>query len=385
MGAGLAGLACARQLIARGVHVDVIEASDRIGGRVRTDSYRGFLLDRGFQVLLTAYPECQRTLDYVTLDLKPFYPGALVRFDGKMHRVADPWRHPADAVASLGSPVGSFMDKLRVAGLRESVRKGSVDALFERPETSTLSALKTWRFSDSMIERFFRPFFGGIFLERELRTSSRMFEFVFRMFAEGDTALPAKGMEEISKQIGWGVPVRLNTRVEDIKTLNSKTVVVAAEGPEASRLLGTPPPGEWRSVKCFYFAADHAPVEGPMIVLNGEGKGPVNNFCVVSSVARSYAPAGASLLSASVIGNATEAEVLDQMQTWFGAQVRRWLHLRTYDVTYAQPDQTSLPSAYRPPLVRKGLYVCGDHAANASLNGAIRSGQLASEAVLAGL
>jgi len=192
-------------------------------------------------------------------------------------------------------------------------------------------------------------------------------------------------MEEISKQVGWGVPVRLSTRVQDLKSLESKMIVVAAEGPEAARLLGTAPPKEWRAVKCFYFAADHAPVEDPIIVLNGDGKGPVNNFCVVSAVAPGYAPPGAALLSASVLGDASEAQVLDHMETWFGAQVRRWLHLRTYDVTYAQPDQSSLPSAYRPVLVRKGLYVCGDHVANASLNGAIRSGQLASDAVLAEL
>jgi protoporphyrinogen oxidase len=381
IGAGLAGLTCARELVARGLLIDLIEASDRVGGRVRTDSCQGFLLDRGFQVLLTAYPECRKRLDYAALNLKPFYPGSMVWFGGKLHKIADPWRRPGDAIASLASPVGSFADKLRVGSLRDSVRQGSVESLFARPETSTLEALRARPFSPAIIERFFRPFLGGIFLERELRTSSRMFEFVFRMFSEGDAAIPAAGMEAISKQLGWGVPVRLNTRVADLNSLDSRAVVVATEGTEAARLLGTGAPKAWRRVKCFYFAADTAPLDDPILVLDGEGTGPVNNFCVVSAVAPSYAPAGASLLSASVLGDATEEQVREQMTRWFGAQVRRWMHLRTYDISYAQPDQTHIQN--RPSRIRKGLYVCGDHMENASLNGAILSGKRAADAVMA--
>lgn len=365
--------------------MDLVEASDRSGGRVRTDSYRGFLLDHGFQVLLSAYPECRQALDYDALALKRFYPGALIWFEGKFHRVADPWRHPLDALAALGSPIGSLMDKLRVAGLRDSVRQGSVEGLFERPERSTLEALRAAGFGASMIERFFRPFFGGIFLERRLETSSRMFEFVFRMLSEGDTAVPAKGMEAISRQLAWGVPMRLNTRVSDLKSLESRAVVVATEGPEAARLLGDAPPGSWRGVQCFYFAADQAPVDEPIIVLDGEGRGPVNNLCVVSQVAPSYAPAGASLVAASVIGQASQEAVRGHLQVWFGSQVKRWMHLRTYDVSYAQPDQTRLEKLERPVRVRKGLYVCGDHVETASLNGALHAGTRAAEAVIADL
>jgi hypothetical protein len=275
------------------------------------------------------------------------------------------------------------MDKLRVAGLRDSVRQGAVEALFERPEMSTLAMLQSLGFTPSMIERFFRPFFGGIFLERELATSSRMFQFVFRMFSEGDTAVPAKGMEAISRQLAWGIPIQLNTRVQDIEALGSRAVVVATEGPEAARLTGTAPPAQWRSVQCFYFAADHAPVKEPLIVLDGEGRGPVNNFCVVSEVSPSYAPEGASLISASVIGNVTEKEVREHMEVWFGAQVKRWLHLRTYDIRYAQPDQSHLAQLERSARVREGLYVCGDDVKTATLNGAIHAGKRAAEAVIA--
>ncbi len=75
VGAGLSGLSCALWLHEGGLSVLVLEASDGIGGGVRTDEVEGFLLDRGFQVFLMAYPEAQRVLDYGALDFKPFYPG----------------------------------------------------------------------------------------------------------------------------------------------------------------------------------------------------------------------------------------------------------------------------------------------------------------------
>ncbi len=240
-----------------------------------------------------------------------------------------------------------------------------------------------------MINRFFRPFFGGIFLERDLDTSSHMFEFVFRMFCEGDTALPARGMEAISRQLAWGVPVRSNTRISDLADVESQAIVVATEGTEAARLMGThppttPAPTKWKSVQCFYFAAEVAPMNEPIVMLDGEGRGPVNNFCVVSNVAPSYAPAGAWLLSASVIGQATEKPTCwEHMELWFGPQVKRWLHLRTYQIPHAQPDQSRVPKQERPVRIRKGLYVCGDHVETATLNGAIHSGKRAAEAVLA--
>jgi hypothetical protein len=384
IGAGLAGLSCARELIARGLHVEVLEASDKAGGRVRTDLCRGFSLDRGFQVLLTAYPECRLGLDYEALDLKPFYPGVLVWFDGRFHKLADPWKRPIGGVASLNSGIGTFADKVRVAGLRESVMRAPLHEIFDRPETTALAALKARNFTDEMINRFFRPFFAGIFLEPDLQTSSRMFEFVFKMLSEGDTAIPAAGMEAIPKQLAWGLPIQLQKRVRFLKELDSRAIVIATDGPEAARLAGLDQPKAWRSVRCFYFAADKPPLKEPILVLNGESSGPVNNFCVVSNVAPSYAPAGASLLSASVLGTASEESVREHLSVWFGPDVRRWIHLRTYDIPHAQPDQAApaLADARKPVRIRKGLYVCGDHVENASLHGALRSGRRVTDAVM---
>jgi len=379
IGAGLAGLACARDLTNAGVPNFVLEASDNVGGRVRTDKYEGFLLDRGFQVLLTAYPECRARLDYESLQLKSFYPGALVRFQGKFHRLADPRRHPASAAASLVNPIGTFTDKLRIASLRTSVTRVPVSELFTRPETSTEAALLAQHFSAAMIDRFFRPFFGGIFLETKLATSSRLFEFIFRMFSEGNTALPAQGMQAIPHQLGHELDVRLNTPVS---TLPDGPTVVATEEPEAARLLQTAVPSAWRSVQCLYFGAEEAPVAEPVLILNGDGSGPVNNCCVPSSVAAAYAPPGASLVSVSVLNDAAPAEqaVRAQLKDWFGPKVARWQHLRTYSIPYAQPIQaTYQPQAAR---IRPGLYRCGDYMENASIDGALASGGRTAKAVI---
>jgi phytoene dehydrogenase-like protein len=403
VGAGLAGLACARRLADAGIPVLVLEASDGVGGRVRTDEADGFLLDRGFQVLLTAYPEARRVLDFGALGLKAFYPGALVHTQGRFHRAADPWRHPLDAVSTLFSPLGTFADKAHITALRHRVTAGCWDDLAGRPETTTLEALRRAHLSSKIIDRFFRPFLGGVLAGRELTASSRMFEFVFRAFAAGEVCLPARGMGAIPAQLRAALPadaVRLGARVERIddgrvrlsggETVAARAVVVATEAPEAARLTGLAGHPGGRALTCLYFAAERAPIDQPILLLDGDGAGPVNNVAVPSAVASSYAPPGAALVSATVLGSpvpddaALEAAVRAQLAGWFGATTRRWRHLRTYRIPFAQPEQAppALTPWRRAVRLRPALYVCGDHRDNASINGALESGRRAADAVL---
>ena len=400
IGAGLAGLCCARRLAEAGIPFQIVEASDGIGGRVRTDEVEGFLLDRGFQVLLTAYPEAQRVLEYSRLDLKAFSPGALSWFAGRMNPVVDPWRTPGKWREALASEFGTLGDKLRMARLRSRVKRTSIDNLFKRLDRATRVDLESEGFTREIIHRFFRPFLGGILLDGELKTSSRMFEFVFKMLSEGDTAVPGRGMGAIPAQIAekFGDAIRLNARVEslhenevtlaDRETMRARAIVVATGGPAAAHLVGEAEPAS-RSVSCFYYSADEPPVSGPILTLNGDGAGPVNNFAVMSQVAPSYAPVGKHLISVSVLGTQelTDAQlsgfIIAQMKNWFGPVARSWRLLRSYKILHAQPQQ--YPGALEPPQrsvrVRPGIYVCGDHRDNASIQGAMLSGRRAAEAI----
>jgi phytoene dehydrogenase-like protein len=402
IGAGLAGLCCARRLLEARVSFLLVEASDEVGGRVRTDRVEGFLLDRGFQVLLTAYPEAQKMLDYRALDLRAFEPGALVHLENRFSRVSDPWRRPGRALEALVSEIGTLSDKLRVGWLRQRVCRGSAEDAFGGPEMRTIDFLQRSGFSPNIIERFFRPFLGGIFLERELRTPASMLRFVFRMLARGDVSIPARGMGQIPNQLASTLPsrsIRKGAKVASIgkdrvilcggEEIAARSIVLATEGPEAGRLLGEDSRGS-RSVTCLYFAADSAPVTEPILVLNGEGEGPVNNLCVPSILSPELAPAGAALISATVLDHENltreqiEASTRDQFVRWFGRAARGWRLLRVYRIPHAQPN----PSVARPRRelrVAPNLYVCGDHCTHASIEGAMVSGRMAAEAVLADL
>jgi len=405
IGAGLAGLTCARRLHERGLDVQILEASGRVGGRVRTETVDGFRLDRGFQVLLTAYPETQRELDYDALDLHAFRDGALVRYNGRFHRIADPRRHPWDAPRTLVAPIGSPLDKLRILRLRRALTRQSIPQVMAHEERTTLDALRTrWGFSSAMIDRFFRPFFGGIFFDRTLEVSSRMFEFVFKMFAEGRTVLPAGGIDRMPTQMRRHLPneaVRLNAEVETVadqsvtlrdgETLEAPHIVVAAEAPEANRLVGDVSPTGGRSTTCLYYDAPRSPLDAPLLVLNGDGVGPINNVAVPSDVAPGYAPEDRALVSVVIVGTPAEngaalrRSVREQLIDWFGLQAGGWTHLQTQHIPYALPEQA--PPFLSPPEKevrrRPGLYVCGDHRRTASLNGAIAAGRAAADAVWA--
>lgn len=437
VGGGIAGLCCAKSLTEAGRGVVLLDASDRVGGRVATDRITSpngdFRVDRGFQVYLTAYPEGAQVLDLRALGLATFEPGADVWLDGRFHRVSDPFRRPQDAIKLFGSPVATLEDKARLALLDRRVRSGLADDLWSGPERPTIEALREAGFGDRTIDRFFRAFFGGVFFDRELRTSSRMFNFTYRMFATGLAALPRDGMAEIPAQLAARLPtgaVRLGARVKRVEpgrvwleggeTLDASAVVLATDGSKAQSLLRTAsPPDEvapsqtvrWRSMTSLAFDAPAGLGAERFLLLDGEGRGPVNHAAVVSDVQPRLAPAGRSLVLASVVEPAStdgsgawiaDADVAhrlplehaaasdmvrharEQLSMWFGRSTDDWPLLRAERIAKALPDQAGgwLDPAQRP-VRRAGFFVCGDWIDNASINGAMVSGRRAAEAVLA--
>jgi hypothetical protein len=314
VGAGLAGLSCAHRIQAQGAEYLLIEASDRVGGRVKTDVVKGFNLNHGFQVLQTAYPEAQRFLDYAALDLKAFAPGAVFRIGGRFHTVADPLRAPRYVIQTLAAPIGTWGDRLRMARLNRRLTRAGPEEILRASDIPTPKFLKREGFSELMIKRFFKPFFSGVCLDPEIQVSSRAFRYIFRL-------------------------------------------------------------------------------REPFLVVNAEGRGPINNLCVPSQVAPTYAPKGRSLVSVTVIGEQTKSKevlehaVKDQLGDWYGRSVRRWDLLRTYSIRHALPDQ---PAPAPDPTravgeLRPGIFVCGEYGSLPSVQWALLSGRLAAEAILAAL
>jgi phytoene dehydrogenase-like protein len=400
VGAGLAGLCCARTLQRHGVSFEILESSDGVGGRVRTDRLDGFLLDRGYQVLLTAYPEALDQLNYEELRLRPFISGALVRHHGRFVRLTDPSREPGAFFNNVFAPIGSLSDKYRLWKMRNDLTRKPIAEIFSGEETSTLQALRRRGFSSRMIENFLKPLLGGILLDAKLTASSRMFEFAFKMLSEGDCALPEEGMGAIPEQLARNLPegsIRLQTKVKSIgqgevvldsgEALQAKSVVVATDGPEASHLLGYSHNINSRSVSVLYFVAKEPPLDEPILVINGGSRGPVNSVCVPNLVQPSYAPEGDWLVSATVIGWPTSDDkilvnmVRSQLRRWYGLVALEWRLLRTYRILHAHP--VTYPMEWQQPQhVAEGLYVCGDHRATPSIQGAMESGRLAAEALL---
>lgn len=226
VGAGLAGLAAAVTLKDRGHDVAVLESSDGVGGRVRTDEVDGYLLDRGFQILLTAYPVAQRVFDYDALDLRRFDAGSLVQLNSGRVLVGDPLRRPGDLLPTVQAPIGSVLDKVRLLQWRRSVMAGSVDDVWEKAECTTATRFKDLKFSDDFVDQFLGPLFTGITLDPELLVTSRFTEFVFRMLSSGFGAVPLDGMGALSNQLAARLDpdeIRLNTAVDLVTSTSVKT------------------------------------------------------------------------------------------------------------------------------------------------------------------
>ena len=399
VGAGLAGLACARTLQRHGIEVTVLEASDGVGGRVRTDLVDGHRLDRGFQILLTAYPEAQRVLDLDRLDLRRFDPGAAIRVGRRTWTVTDPRRVPSGLLDTLRAPIGSPIDKARLLALVAHARRGTVPDLLHGADASTAELLAARGFSSRMVDRFWRPLFAGIQLDPDLEVSSRRFLLILRMLATGDATVPAAGMGAIPQQLADDLTegtVRLGARVTGLRDrtveiaggdpITAEAVVIATDGPAAARLLDLPDPGS-RSTCCVWFSADAPPTGvGRLIALDG-GAGPARNVAVLSAVAPTYAPDGRALIAASVPGTTggpdLEGALRRQLGEWFGPAVAGWETLRVDRIDHGHPDQRAPLHARRAVDLGDGRYVCGDHRDTASIQGALFSGRRTAEAILA--
>lgn len=411
VGAGLAGLVCARALVDADAPVRVLEAGE-IGGRVRNTLRDGYRLDRGFQVLFTAYPGARRWLNFEQLALRAFDPGAAIRHRGGWAILGDPRRDPSALAPALLTGVISFQDKVRTLLLSARLAGRDWDGVrtVGGQDRSTLEHLRACGFSVAYIDRFIRPFYGGIYLDRTLATSARVFSFTFQMLALGETVVPAAGMGAITQQLADGLPantiqtatsvrelLRDGERVVGVRTdnaeLRASRVVVATDSRSAAVLTGLDLPSERLASTVIYFGSDAPLVGHKKILLNPAPNAFINNAVQISNIAPEYAPPGKHLFACTVLGDpgiadeAVIARCRAELADWFGAARTGPARLTALDVIRVPFSQFVQPPGVHDTLPRNrtatpGLYLAGEFTEDSSINGSIRSGEGAAGAVL---
>ncbi|MBT8325231.1 MAG: NAD(P)-binding protein [Winogradskyella sp.] len=402
VGAGVSGLTAAINLERNGYRPIILEATDRVGGRVKTDLVDGYQLDHGFQVLLDAYPKAQEYLDFKALDLQSFLPGAIIYKDGKTQTIGDPLRNISLLWPTLTSPVGTIKDKLKVLKLNTDLKKKSIESIFESEEVTTLQYLKSKGFSESIITNFFKPFFAGIFLEPELKTSSRMFEFVYKMFGEGHATLPKAGIGELSNQLKSKLEhteIRYNTKVKQVKDnaiilendeiIDTQFCIVATPADHLiSNLNGQTI--KWKSCYNLYFELDSRSIRQPLIGLIANEESLINNIFYHHSLDTKHR-GDHELLSVTIVKdhdfNKSQLveQVTNELKTYCNIDARRFI--KQYQIKQALPDLKRLNYSLSPTetQLKSTIFLAGDHLLNGSLNAAMMSGERAAQGVIMSL
>ncbi|PQB05577.1 NAD(P)/FAD-dependent oxidoreductase [Aureitalea marina] len=401
IGGGISGLIAARVLEDHGLSPIIIEASDRVGGRLRTDKIDGHLLDHGFQVLLTAYPSLKKYLDLEALHLTKFLPGSIIFHQGKKSLLGDASRNSKFLWPTMRSNAATLSDKLKVWKLNKELQAKPLDRIFSEPEVTTLEYLQKKGFSTRIIERFFRPFYSGIFLENELSTSSRMFEFVFKMFAQGSASLPYDGIEAIPRQLQdrlkrtsfhFNKPIA-EIREHEIEFKSGEVIareylINATNDPMLhSRNAPSAAPRHWKSCQTLYFKSSGRVIHQPIIGLIAFKDALINNICYSS---RLYPhPDGEEMLSVTVVKEHHLGQ--DQLVKQVIKELREHCGIDTdieftklYDIPQALPELNNLQYDLKPGSTQldSHTFLTGDTMLNASLNGAMLAGEQAALDVL---
>lgn len=393
IGAGISGLIAAKVLEESGYSPILIESSNNVGGRIKTIIKEGYQLDKGFQVLLTEYPKAKKHLDYRALRLQKLVSGACIFINNKQYIIGNPIRNISLLIPTLFSDIGNVSDKLKILKLYLYLRFKSIEKIFSSKELKTIDYLEKWGFSKKIIENFFEPFFAGIFLETELSTSSRMFEFVFKMFAQGDVAIPESGIQEIPYQIAKKLTrtnFMFNTQVDKIldgeiilkdkSKIKSDYTIIATEAKnllEGRNLSSV----KWKSCVNFYFEIKQKSLGNGLIGLLPGKNTVINNIFFVSGI-KSKITGAKQLLSVTVIDSKSlsNGELIDRVKY----ELKKYCRINVirlisqFNVTKSLPDlhdisNTKTPSEFQ---ISDTIFLAGDHELNPSLNAAITSGEM---------
>ena len=399
IGGGISGLIAARVLEEHGLSATIIEATDRLGGRVKTDVVDGYNLDHGFQVLLTAYPAAKKYLDFDALALQEFLPGSAIFKNGKQKIIGDPLRNLSLLLPTLVSGIGTVNDKLKILALNRRLKKKSIQNIFAEKEQTTISYLENIGFSETIITDFFIPFFSGIFLENKLDTSSRMFEFVYKMFGEGNAALPKDGIQAIPKQLFEklkNTTCVFNTKVKSVENgsiilesgeiIKSNFTIIATQ---ASGLVSNLKNQAtlWKSCDTLYFEVTKREIRKPLIGLIAAPNALINNIFYHTSLQTS-ATATKELLSVTVIDrqNLTNKQLVAEVQKELKelCNIDSCNFIKHYNIPMALPNLQDIQYEMLPSETRltETIFLAGDTQLNGSLNAAMIAGERAALEVI---
>ena len=399
IGGGISGLIAARVLEEHGLSATIIEATDRLGGRVKTDVLDGYSLDHGFQVLLTAYPAAKKYLDFDTLALQEFLPGSAIFKNGKQKIIGDPLRNLSLLIPTLFSEIGTVNDKLKILALNRRLKKKSIQNIFAEKEQTTHVYLENIGFSEAIITDFFIPFFSGIFLENKLDTSSRMFEFVYKMFGEGNAALPKDGIQAIPKQLFEklkNTTCVFNTKVKSVENgsiilesgeiIKSNFTIIATQ---ASGLVSNLKNQAtlWKSCDTLYFEVTKREIRKPLIGLIAAPNALINNIFYHTSLQTS-ATATKELLSVTVIDrqNLTNKQLVAEVQKELKelCNIDSCTFIKQYNIPMALPKLQDIEYEMLPSETRltEAIFLAGDTQLNGSLNAAMIAGERAALEVI---
>ena len=399
IGAGISGLIAAQVLENYGYKPTIIEGSNSVGGRVKSDLVEGYLLDRGFQVLLTSYPAAKKYIDFDALEIQKLLPGATIFKNGKSQTIGDPLRSFSLLFPTLFSSIGTFSDKLKILKLNVLLKKKEIDTIFKEDEKTTLQYLIDVGFSEEMIQTFFKPFFSGIFLEPNLETSSRMFEFVYKMFGEGLAVVPKAGIQAISNQLKDNLKntkILLNSEVESVKNksiilkdgseIESDFTIIATE---ASQLVANLNNQEthWKTCDTLYFETSDRIISRPLIGLISEENSLINNLFYHTSIQTTTKGKG-ELLSVTIVKNHSLSEkqliekITEELEDFCG--ITNATFIKRYQIEKALPklDNLQYEISSTETKLTSSIFLAGDQLLNGSLNAAMIAGERAAMGVI---
>ncbi len=380
IGAGLAGLSAALEIQKAGREVIVLEAAERAGGRVQSDSIDGFTCDRGFQLINAKYPELVALNVLGKLDFRFADRAINVAVDNKLHRLGDPRRYPFSA---FDLATGSVMEKFSL-----------VKALMGKPKAN--QSIDEYLVSAGLgktLDRVLKPFLRGVYLTDLANVSAPAGLEIMKTFISGKPGLPRDGVGALSVLLANQISdLRLRVAVNSIKAgkvlttageIAASEIIVATDSTTAAQLLDLTSVTKLAACTTWYHSAPTAPVSHGQLIVDGQNRGAVINTLVISNFIPEYAPVGENLISSTTELGVTESEVRRHLATLYNCDNRDWELVAKYEIPAALPIGTKQITQPIQTLVRDGIYLAGDAQVAPSQNGALKSGRLAALAVLA--